>query len=305
MKIAVFGIGGVGGVVGGALARSQPEETYFLARGRNLEAIQRDGLRVQSALLGDFTVRPELAVEDAAGLGVMDAVIMACKGCDLENACRLIAPAVGPGTLVAPLLNGLLISEAMGPLLPPCILTDGTIRVFSHLEGPGHVAETGGFCSVVLGMRDGSRRSELEELAGTLTRAGIETRVSEDILLDSWIKYVVMESMSVLCCYYDGPVGMAQRDPNGEAVLRAVIGELTSVAEAQGVRLPQDLADKRTEEVMRMPPDSMTSLYRDLSSGKPADRTELHLLVGRMVEMGREAGVATPYHETAYRRFTS
>ena len=67
MKIAVFGIGGIGGLVGGALARKNAE-TYFIARGKTLEAIRSRGLQVESALLGDFTVRPKEAAESAGRL---------------------------------------------------------------------------------------------------------------------------------------------------------------------------------------------------------------------------------------------
>ena len=79
MKTAVFGIGGIGGLVGGALALKN-EETYFIARGKTLETIRSRGLQVASALLGDFTVRPKEAAESAEGFGVMDAVIISCKG---------------------------------------------------------------------------------------------------------------------------------------------------------------------------------------------------------------------------------
>ena len=302
MKIAVSGIGGVGGLLGGALARVHPE-TYFLARGENLNAIREHGLSVQSAMLGDFTVRPKLASDDAAELGVMDAVIVACKGYHLESVCRAIAPMLGPDTAVIPLLNGVLVSGMMEPLLPPCQLSDGVIYIFSHLDGPGRVAHTSSFCRVILGMKDGSRPSALESLAGLLSEAGVEARVSENILVDSWRKYIRVCSMGVMCCYYDGPAGKAREDPDYKTVLRGSVGSMIAVAAAKGVRLPEELAGQVVEAFEKMPPDEVTSLYRDLRSGKPVEQTELHHLIGWMVEMGRELGVPTPYHEAAYRRF--
>ena len=130
MKIAVLGIGGVGGIIGGVLARKE-EETYFIARGKTLEAIRRGGLHVESALFGDFTVRPRKIAKTADDFGVMDAVIISCKGYSLKDACRIISTMVGSDTLVVPLLNGVGVSDMMKPLLPPCILADGVIYVFS------------------------------------------------------------------------------------------------------------------------------------------------------------------------------
>lgn len=304
MKIAVLGIGGVGGIVGGALARNHTD-TYFYVRGENLRAIRQNGLRVQSVLWGDFTARPKLASDEASEFGVMDAILVSCKGYNLRTACEAIAPMVGPGTTVISLLNGVIVSEIMEPLLPPCILADGTIRVFSRLEKPGHIVHSAGSCEIVFGMKDGSRPSQCEEIADILSGAGVATRMSEDILLDSWGKYVTMCSNSVVFCYYDGPVGKVREDPRHEEVMRAVIGELIAVASAKGVALPEGTIDRYIDDFEKMPPDNITSLYRDLSNGKPAGETELDHIIGRMVEFGRQTGVATPYHRIAYERFAS
>lgn len=302
MKIAVFGIGGVGGVVGGALARVHPD-TYFYARGENLDAIRREGLSVHSVSLGDFTVRPKLASDKASELGVMDAIFVSCKGYSLKEACAAIAPVIEPETVVIPLLNGVIVSDIMEPLLPPCVLADGTIKVFSWLEGPGSVVHSAGKCSIVFGMKDGSKPAKLAEIADILNKAGIETALSDDILLDSWAKYTMMCSNSVICCYYDGPVGKVREDPNHEKVLRAILGDMMAVAAAKGVILPKDTADRHIEMFSKVPADTVTSLYRDLSGGKPAGETELDHIIGRMVEFGRQTGVPTPYHKAAYDRF--
>ncbi len=302
MKIAVFGIGGVGGIVGGALAKSH-KETYFYVRGENLKAIRQQGLRVESASLGNFVAQPKLASDNAEDLGIMDVILLSCKGHNLKEACIAIGPMIEPGTVVIPLLNGVMVSEMMEPLLPPCLIADGTIRVFSHLEKPGHIVQDAGLCSIIFGMKDGSRTALLEEIAATLNNAGIPTTLSANILKDSWIKYVLMGSSSALYCYYDGPAGKVKDDPNHEAVLRAIAGAMTAVAAAKGVTLPEDLPDYCVEQFAKVPPDTMTSLYRDLSSGKAAKDTELDHIIGRMVELGKQTGVATPYHQAAYERF--
>jgi len=304
MKIAVFGIGGVGGFVGGALAKSHAE-TWFFARGENLEAIRAQGLKVQSSVLGNFVARPKGASDKGEEIGIMDAVIVCCKGYSLKSACGAISPVVGPETAVIPLLNGVIVSDIMEPMLPPCVLADGTIRVFSRLERPGHIIQSMEMCSIAFGMKDGSRPARLDELASVLNTAGIRTAVSENILVDSWSKYALMCGNSVMFCYYDGPAGTVREDPQYESVLRAVTGELVAVAAAKGVTLPADTAEKAAAVLSGMQPDAMSSLYRDLSSGKPADETELDHIIGRMVEMGRQTGVPTPYHTIAYERFAS
>ena len=302
MRIAIFGIGGVGGVVGGLLAKNHPD-TYFYVRGENLKAICQDGLQVQSTLYGDFTAHPKLASDKAADFGVMDAIFISCKGYNLKSACEAIAPMVGPQTIVIPLLNGVIVSDLMESLLPPCILADGAIWVFSWLERPGLVKQNAQVCRIAFGMKDGSRPARLEELAAILNKAGIKTALSENMLVDSWTKYAIMCGNSTVCCYYDGPTGKACKEPDHETVLRSVIGELIAVAGAKGIALPEDMADRWVSDFLKLPPETMTSLYRDLSNGKPASGTELDHVIGRMVELGRQTGVETPYHTAAYERF--
>ncbi|WP_455965848.1 ketopantoate reductase family protein, partial [Cloacibacillus porcorum] len=228
MKIAVLGIGGVGGIVGGALAKNYTE-TYFYVRGKNLDAIRRRGLRVRSALLGDFTVQPKLASDSAEELGLMDVIFVSCKGYNLRAACESIAPMIKAETLVIPLLNGVIVSDMMRPMLPPCLLADGIIRVFSHLEQPGHIVQSYGPCSVILGMRDGGIPQKLEETAAIVGKAGIGTTLSDDILADSWNKYMMMCGNSVLFCCCDGPAGKVREHPDHMELVRAVAGELIAV----------------------------------------------------------------------------
>ena len=294
MKIAVFGIGGIGGLVGGALARKN-EETYFIARGKTLEAVRSRGLHVESALLGDFTVRPKEAAESAGGFGTMDAVIISCKGYSLKEACRIVSPMVGEDTLVVPLLNGVGVSDMMKPLLPQCLLADGVIHVFSHIEEPGHIVQSY--------MKGGERPQKLDELAEALNGAGIKTSVSEDILFECWRKYLIMCGNSVVFCYYDGPAWKVREHADYKDTVRAAANEIISVAAANGVKLPEGSADLCAENFMKLAPETVNSLYRDLSSGKPPQKTELDHLIGRMIEMGRAANIPTPYHEMAYKRF--
>ncbi|MHC1719789.1 MAG: ketopantoate reductase family protein [Clostridiaceae bacterium] len=304
MKIAAFGIGGVGGIVGGALAKDH-SETYFYVRGENLNAIRKNGLKVQSVSLGDFTAHPRLASDKASEIGIMDAILVTCKGYNLKAACEAIIPMVGSETVVIPLLNGVVVSDLMELLLPPCILADGTINVFSRLEKPGHIVQSGGPCSIVLGMKDGSRPSKLEEIADILNKAGIRTRLSDNILVDSWTKYTMMCSSSTVLCYYEGPARKVRQDPDHEKVIRAVSGDMIAVAAAKGVILPEGFPDCYVEEFSKMSGEAMTSLYRDLISGKPAKETELDHIIGRMLEFGQQTGIATPYHIIAYERFAS
>ena len=296
MKIAVFGVGGVGGFVGGALAKVHPD-TFFYVRGKNLEAIRQNGLRVCSPLLGDFVAHPRLATDQAQEIGVMDVIILACKGCHLEEACRAIRPMVGAHTIVLTLLNGVLVTDLIAPLLPPCIPVDGVIRVSSRLAEPGQILHENASCSMTFGLKDGGTLARLDELSHLLGCAGIQAGVSSHIQLDCWSKYASMSSNSVVYLYYDGPAGTVRQHAGYQTVLREVIASLIRIAEATGTKLPDTLAEQYLAAFEQLPPETTTSLYRDLKSGKPPEHTELHHIIGRIAAWGRETGVPVPYHQ--------
>lgn len=303
MKIAVLGLGGVGGLIGGAITRVN-KDTFFCVRGANRDAILKDGLHINSALLGSFIASPLAAEEDAAKIGVVDALIVACKGNALKAACAAAVPMIGERTLVLPLLNGLLVSESMEKLLPPCDLADGIIHVFSHIEGPGHVVQEAGSATIKMGMRQGGPRPPaMIELARILSDAGIPVLLPDDIALESWKKFTLMCGNSVIFGLYDGPAAAVRSDPGHEAVCRAVWRELVDVAAAKGVVLPGDLIDRYVAEFEGNPPDTVTSLYRDLRNGKAPLDTELDHVVGRLVALGRQCGIETPLHEKMFEKF--
>lgn len=299
MKILILGIGGVGGFVGGALAK-EGADVYFFARGRNLEALKEKGLRLTSEILGDFTVFPKDSGNDPLKWGKMDVIVLACKGNGLEEALKDITSMIHEETLVVPLLNGVLDSEMIRPHLPPCHVADGTIRVFSHLKEPGHVLQTAGLGSIRMGMYGKKNPQILEDFAALLRKCGIETESTEDIALDSWKKYGIMGSNSAIFCYYGKPAGGVKEEEDHLKVVRAAVREVMDVAEKKGVQIPSAFEEKFVNYFESLPADTITSLFRDLSSGKKADDTEAHMILGRMVEMGKETGVDVPVFTRAY-----
>jgi len=301
MKITIFGIGGVGGYIGGMLARRY-EDIYFYARGDNLRAIRENGLEIESASHVNILARPKMVTNDAAEIGVSDVLFITSKGYNLDEVCHEAAPMIGPETAVIPLLNGVYNSEKMASHLPPCVLADGLIRIYCHLKEPGRVYHQSGG-SVWFGMRDGSRPQILVKAAELLNEAGIPATVSEDILLENWKKYAGMCGNSTVFCWYDAPAGLVRQKQGYEGVVRAVVSELVSVAAAKGVRLPDDTVENQVKAFANMQPETITSLYRDLSGGKLPERTELFHLVGSMVRMGRETGVPTPYHQAVLDKY--
>ncbi|MDH3723508.1 MAG: 2-dehydropantoate 2-reductase, partial [Desulfobacteraceae bacterium] len=92
MKIAIAGIGGVGGYYGGLLAKRYSDdedvEIVFIARGDHLEQIKKNGLNLITEK-GTFTVKADLATDNPAACGIFDCVIFCVKAYGLEESAKL------------------------------------------------------------------------------------------------------------------------------------------------------------------------------------------------------------------------
>ena len=138
MRIVVMGSGGTGGYFGAKLARAGDDVT-FVARGAHLAALRASGLRVKSAVEGEWTVHAP-AVDRVDGLPPADLVLFCVKSFDTEEAAALVRPVVGPETGVLSIQNGVDNEEKLARALGPGHVLGGAVRVFATIESPGVIA---------------------------------------------------------------------------------------------------------------------------------------------------------------------
>ncbi|HEV7773414.1 MAG TPA: 2-dehydropantoate 2-reductase [Conexibacter sp.] len=284
-SIAILGPGGVGGLLAAALTRAGADVTV-VAREPTAELIARDGIAVESVVLGDFTTRP---VAVAQLTEPVDALIVATKAAALEEALARVdttAPA-----LVVPLLNGFdhmaLLRERFGARVAA-----GTIRVQAdRLPGPPtRVVQGGRFLFVELASDDAALRPPLAALAELLAQAGVENRVSDDkgearIL---WGKLVRLNTLACMTAAYDAPFGAIRSDPARWAELTACVHEGVAVAGAEGADIDPAVVFGEFEVIH----DGFgTSMQRDVAAGR---EPELDAIAGAVLRAGARHGIACP-----------
>jgi len=294
MRIAVVGAGGVGGLFGALLSRAG-EEVAFVARGAHLEAIRRDGLRVESPL-GSFTARAP-ASDDPAALGTADAVLVAVKTWQVKEVAPRLRPLLGPATVVVPMENGVEAADELAAALGPGPVAGGLCHVLAWLEGPGAVRHTGFGPRVTLGEMAGGGSDRLERLAVALRRAGMEAAVVPDIRTALWEKFLFIDPLSSVGAVARAPVGEMLAAPETRALLVAAMREVEALGRARGARLAPDAVERTLERVEGLPPEATASMQRDVLAGKPS---ELHEQTGAVVRLGRAAGVPVPVHQALY-----
>jgi 2-dehydropantoate 2-reductase len=294
MRIAVVGVGGVGGLLGGLLAR-QGEEVTFIARGASLEALRDRGVSVASPSLGDFAA-PVRATADPREVDPPDLVLFCVKTYDLEPAAEQIRPLVGPGTALLPLQNWVDATERLGPIVGEGAVLVGVTYVRSTRTAPAtieHMANT----RTILGEPAGGLSPRVEAIVATLRGAGIEAEAHADPQVPLWEKFVGFSAFGVVTALTRLPVGPILACPETRAMLLEVMEETVAVGRARGVAIPADCVDRLLAFVQGVPPGARGSLLEDLAAGR---RLELESTSGAVVRSGREVGVPTPMNAAIY-----
>lgn len=289
MKIVVLGAGGVGGYFGGRLARSG-HDVVFVARGRHLDAMRRDGLRITSPL-GDAVVQPATAVESVGAIDDADLVMIGVKLWDTEAVAAQLTGLAARGAAVVSFQNGVDKDDVLRRHLPPEAVLGGVAYIQAMIAEPGVIAHTGRNQRLVFGEYGGARTGRVEAFGAACVAAGIDAEVSDSIERAIWEKFVFLVALSGTTSLFREPIGVIRDDPAKRALLVDAMRETMAVGIAKGVPLRDGFVEDRLAFCDTLPPTMSSSMRTDLERG---NRLELPWLSGAVVTMGAALGIETP-----------
>lgn len=295
MRIAIIGVGGVGGYFGGRLAQAGIDTT-FIARGATLDALRTRGLRVDS-VEGDFVLERVNATDDPATAGHVDAILLAVKAWQLADAAKNLDPMLGPDTMVVPLENGIDAPDVLTPIVGREHVLGGLCAIVSFIVEPGHIRHAAFDPIVMFGELDNARTARVERLRDAFTRAGVNAQVPDDIHHSMWTKLLFIAVMSGIGALTRVPVDVWRASPEIRDIALAALRDIVAVAAARGVDLGAGAVDKTWQRYEGMAPGSTASLQRDVMEGKPS---ELDAQLGAIVRLARESGVDVPVLSLIY-----
>lgn len=288
-----MGAGGIGSYLGGMLCRGGAQVT-LICRGRHLQAIREHGLSVSSPK-ESFSVK--VAATDQATDLPQDVVIQAAKLYDLASSTRQMRAMVGPRTLVIPVQNGVSAADEVAAIVGKEHVAGGTVFLNSMVVAPGKVLSKSEVNSLIVGELDGAASVRVRELAEKCVAAGIDARVSGDIVAEQWRKFIPVAGLSALACLSRQPIGPIRERPDLRALYRQAMQEVAALGTAKGVALEADIVERMLAQAERYQHDARVSMLEDLEAGKPL---ELEWLSGYVSREARRLGVAVPFHDMAY-----
>lgn len=296
MRIVVFGAGAVGGYFGGRLAQKGEHEVIFIARGPHLDAMRKRGLRIES-IDGDFSVDPVHATDDPAGIGHVDAVLVAVKTWMVTEAAKAIRPLIGPSTFVVPLENGVEAPAQLASTLGEEHILGGMCRIFSEVAAPGHIRHFGSEPLVVLGEMDNRPSERSESIRSALEKAGVTAQVPPNIQVSMWEKLLFVGPVGGVGAVTRAPLGIVRSQPETRDLLERVMNEVVAVAQGQGLTLSVGAVANSLAYADSSPAEATSSMQRDIMEGRPS---ELEAQTGVITRMGRQTDIPTPVHDTIY-----
>ena len=262
--------------------------------------MRADGLQLRTPE-GEVTARPKLVTAEElrrGGEGAFDLALVSTKAYSLGSAIEDFRPAVGAGTAVLPMLNGMRHMDTLVEQFGEGRVLGGMCRVVAELGADGWIAQRQGEPQeLAFGERGEDRRTErIVRIAHELAVPGITATLSDDIVATMWMKWWILASLGAICVLARGSLGnVAAVTPYGPAMAEAVIAECTGIAAANGY--PADaaaLADHRAR-VVEVGSQMTTSMYRDLAKGAAVEADQI---LGDLLL--RAKGVAAPLTGAAY-----
>jgi 2-dehydropantoate 2-reductase len=295
MKIAVMGAGAIGGYFGGRLAKAG-FDVSFIARGAHLDVIRKNGLKVLSPL-GDFTIHPATVTDDPAEVGPVDVILFMVKNYDTLRAAEQIRPLVGPDTAIIPFQNGVEARAMLSNVLGARHVLGGVAFIPASIQEPGVIKHNAELAKLVFGEFDKQITPRALSFLDALEKAGVTGEIPADISMVLWSKLMFLTSMSAINCITRQPVGLVQSDGETIALYMDAMREVAAVAVAHGVSLGEEAIADNMALAKSFPPNNKTSMFQDLEAGQ---RLEIDYLSGAVVRLGREKGIETPIHRTAW-----
>jgi len=296
MKILIYGTGAVGGYFGARLAEAGNDVT-FIARGKHLEAIKKNGLQLKS-IDGDFTINPCNATDDISLLSTdFDLIILGVKSWQISDAAEAIKPILNDNTLILPIQNGVNNVDKLLSVIDQKNVIAGFCKIYAKVDGFGIINHFFFPPEINFGEVDNQKTTRILALKSAFEKAKFKTTISEDVIADIWKKFMFICTVSGLGALTRVSIGAMVANEETKNLLQKTVEEIYKIALAKEVKLPVGMDKMMMGFITNQPYKSTASTQRDIMEGRPS---ELENFNGYIVEQGLEFGVKTPVNKFVY-----
>ena len=296
--VAVVGAGAVGCFYGAMLARAGTR-VVLVGRPVHVEAIARDGLRLDMAGQVE-TLRVEASTDLAAVRGA-DLVLCCVKSTDSDAVARELAPLLAPHAAILSLQNGVENAATIARHVRQAVVP-AVVYVATAMGGPGLVRHFGRGDLVIGALNADARRDPavdpmLHDLVALFGDAAVKVTISADVMAELWSKLLVNCAYNAISALAQAPYAKLAAQPEVRDVQIAIVREVVALARAEGIGLQFEPSLQAMERIATAMPAQFSSTAQDMARRKPSEIDHLNGFVARR---GRELGVDVPINQTLY-----
>jgi len=295
MRILVVGAGATGGYFGGRLLEASRDVT-FLVRPRRAVELAGSGLRIRSRF-GDVTLPDPPTVLAGELREAFDVVLFSAKAYDLEAAMESFAPAVGAGTVIVPLLNGMGHLDTLDERFGGERVLGGVCIIAATLNLQREIVHLNDQHGLTFGERDGRLSDRVRALARLMEGARFGVRATAEILLEMWEKWVFLASLASGTCLMRAAVGDIVESPGGGELLLGLLEECRSVAAGAGYPPREESLQRMRGVLTAAGSDFTASMLRDLEHHGPIEADHV---IGDLIQRAGKGGNACARLRMAY-----
>jgi 2-dehydropantoate 2-reductase len=288
MKILIVGAGAVGGYFGARLEHAGRDVT-FLVRPSRAQQLRSEGLRIVSPH-GDLTLQPKTITAKELD-SPFDIVFLGVKALAVDQAMNDMAPAIGPNTMIYPVLNGMRHIETLIGRFGERPVLGGVCMVVADLDEQGRIVQMNPMQKLIYGERNGEITPRIRSFDETFRNSGFDTELSANVTYAMWQKWVMIASLGLITCLLDGNIGEINAVPYGDETALRAVEECAAIAAACGFPPSQALLEDMRKRGTAKGSTLTSSMYRDLKKGAPV---EVDAILGDLLEHGRFHNVDTP-----------
>ena len=296
MKLLMLGAGGVGGYFGARLHEGGADVT-FLVRPKRAAILRERGLRIYG-VRGELVIKePKLLVSGESGQHQFDAVIVSCKAYDLDSSIDAIRPYVGPTTLILPLLNGLKHLDTLDDAFGAQRVLGGLAQVSTTIDASGDIKQFTDTQALAYGARSEAQQLGVEALDRALKLGNFDARLSRNIMLEMWEKFVLLTSLAAMTCLMRANVGEIAATQEGAGLMSGTLDDCAATAAAAGFAPRGKYLDNVRALLTQKGSVLEASMRRDMEGG---GQTEADHIVGDMLKRALAANVHATTLRAAY-----
>lgn len=294
MKIAIVGIGAMGGVYAGLFAEAGYDVWAVDVWSEHIAAINA-GMRLEG-FSGDRVISGIRATRDPAEVGPCDLIVLATKAAGVGPAAAAMGPMLGPETPVLTIQNGMGAGERLAAVMDPGRIMLGIAQAFgASVRGPGHIHHNN-MNMIRVGELGGGDTERLARVVEIWRKAGFQAEAYPDTDQMIWEKFICNVAFSGPCTVFNRSIGEMMSDPGTRAFCLGCGCEADSIARALGVNLTFDDPVAYLEAFAKKVWDGRPSMLLDNLAGR---LSEIDALNGIVPVKGAEVGVPTPMNEVA------